>query len=152
MTVTVPPQHRLGGLINTPRTSTLTPITPQSAYKTPAGPSDQITPHSYQIKMPAGASPLTTSPFKSGDDPAVTITTPSTLTRCLSVQDCLGNDNIERLRSVEPAKDKVPKKKVITKKANMPRISENILRQRSTRIKRKPRIFNIECVNKPTYF
>ena len=63
-----------------------------------------------------------------------------------------GNDNIERLRSVEPAKDKVPKKKVITKKANMPRISENIIRQRSTRIKRKPEIFNIKCVNKPTYF
>ena len=76
----------------------------------------------------------------------------STRTRCLGVQDCLGNDNIERLRSVTPGKDKVPKKKVLTKKAKMPRIAENIIRQRSTRIKRKPKIFNIECVNKPTYF
>eukprot|EP00092_Neocalanus_flemingeri_P036782 GFUD01040043.1.p1 GENE.GFUD01040043.1~~GFUD01040043.1.p1 ORF type:complete len:2751 (-),score=928.30 GFUD01040043.1:212-8194(-) len=80
MTVTVPLQHRLGGLTNTPRTSSITPTTPQSAYKTPAGtPTNPATPHSYQIKMPAGASPLTTSPFKTGDDPAVTITTQSLL-------------------------------------------------------------------------
>merc|ERR1719483_325588 len=52
-----------------------------SAYKTPSGTPtlDPATPHVYQIKMPAGASPLTTSPFKTGDDPAVTITTQSLL-------------------------------------------------------------------------
>merc|ERR1719369_684792 len=38
-----------------------------------------MTPHGYQIKMPAGASPLTTSPFKKDDDPAVTITTQALL-------------------------------------------------------------------------
>ena len=90
MTVTVPPQHRLGGLSNSPRGVTVssTPSTPQaapkpreetvttplSAYKTP-----QLTPHSYQMRMPNGASPLTVSPFKIDEDPAVVFTTQSLL-------------------------------------------------------------------------
>ena len=78
MTVTVPPQHRLGGLSNSPRavaTAAATPSTPQSGAKTPL----VATPHGYQIQMPDGVSPLTVSPFKSGDDSAVTITTQSLL-------------------------------------------------------------------------
>ena len=94
MTVTVPPQHRLGGLSNSPRGVTVsqtvsfapstpqsahrqreeTVTTPQSAYKTP-----QMTPHSYQMRMPNGASPLTVSPFKVDEDPAVVFTTQSLL-------------------------------------------------------------------------
>ena len=68
MTVTVPPEHRLGSLSNSPRGSAITASTTLGT-----------TPHSYQIKMPAGASPLTVSPFKSGEDPAVSITTQSLL-------------------------------------------------------------------------
>ena len=85
MTVTVPPHHRLGGLSNSPRSTPSTPqaaakpreemlSTPQSAYKTP-----QLTPHSYQMRMPNGASPLTVSPFKVDEDPAVVFTTQSLL-------------------------------------------------------------------------
>merc|ERR1719282_294735 len=33
MTVTVPPQHRLGGLSNSPRSVTTTPTTPQAGNK-----------------------------------------------------------------------------------------------------------------------
>ena len=68
MTVTVPPEHRLGSLSNSPRGSAIT-----------APATLGTTPHSYQIKMPAGAAPLTVSPFKSGEDPAVSITTQSLL-------------------------------------------------------------------------
>ena len=90
MTVTVPPQHRLGGSSNSPRAVTVssipsTPVaaprvreenvaTPQSAYKTPPA-----IPHSYQMRMPNGASPLTVSPFKVDEDPAVVFTTQSLL-------------------------------------------------------------------------
>ena len=65
MTVTVPHQHRLGGLSNSPRAV--------SSSSTPG------TPHGYQIQMPDGVSPLTVSPFKTGEDSAVTITTQSLL-------------------------------------------------------------------------
>ena len=69
--VTAPSQHRLGGL-NPPRTPSM------SAYKAPTGSPEPATPHSYQIKMPAGASPLT-SLFLPGDDPTVIFTTQSLL-------------------------------------------------------------------------
>merc|ERR1719342_311343 len=75
MTVTVPPQHRLGGLSNSPRSvTTTTPSTPQSSKTPTFG-----TPHGYQIQMPDGVSPLTVSPFKGGDDQVVTVTTQSLL-------------------------------------------------------------------------
>merc|ERR1719480_342709 len=72
MTVTVPPQHRLGGLSNSPRAVNIsnTPSTPQTPGSTP---------HGYQIQMPDGVSPLTVSPFKSADDSSVTIQTQSLL-------------------------------------------------------------------------
>ena len=72
MTVTVPPQHRLGGLSNSPRavSSSNAPSTPQTPGSTP---------HGYQIQMPDGVSPLTVSPFKSADDSSVTIKTQSLL-------------------------------------------------------------------------
>ena len=73
MTVTVPPQHRLGGLSNSPRAVTTGP----SAPSTPQ--TGGVTPHGYQIQMPDGVSPLTVSPFKSADDSSVTITTQSLL-------------------------------------------------------------------------
>ena len=75
MTVTVPPQHRLGGISNSPRPVSTAPGTPQSS-KTPGTPG---TPHGYQIQMPDGVSPLTVSPFKAGEETSVTVTTQSLL-------------------------------------------------------------------------
>ena len=59
----MPPKHRLGG-ITTPRQPSPAPSMPQSAYRTPQGaPTEGETPHSYQMAMPAGASPLVNSLF-----------------------------------------------------------------------------------------
>ena len=97
--VTVPPQHRLGG-ITTPSNLTtptrnahlaaleaVSPATPETVYATPPtqlstgrtqNPSGGGgTPHDYHISLPSGVSPLTTSPFAEHDGPAVPITTTS---------------------------------------------------------------------------
>ena len=73
MAVTVPLQHRLGVL--TPRATT--PSTPVSAYRTPSA--DTPTPHSFQMSMPYGASPLTSSPFPAEAGPALPLTTTALL-------------------------------------------------------------------------
>jgi hypothetical protein len=83
MAVTVPPQHRLGGAgagPSTPRQQALpsAPATPLSAYRTPSAPAP-ATPHSYQMQMPAGASPLVSSPFGAEAGPAVVLTTQALL-------------------------------------------------------------------------
>ena len=96
--VTVPPQHRLGGItassnLATPTRNThlaaleaVSPATPETVYSTPptqvsAGRTHNIsgggTPHDYHIKLPSGVSPVTTSPFGEQDGPAVAITTTS---------------------------------------------------------------------------
>jgi len=80
LAVTVPPQHRLGG-VTTPRQPPAAPSTPQSAYRTPSGaPAEGETPHSYQMAMPLGFSPLVNSPFGAEAEPVV----PLTITALLS--------------------------------------------------------------------
>merc|ERR1719361_1747689 len=89
LAVTVPPHHRLGG--NTPRQQTPSATTaisrelfstPLSSFNnkaaTPA-PETPPTPHSFQMTMPAGASPLVNSPFPTEAGPAVPLTTTSLL-------------------------------------------------------------------------
>ena len=99
MSVTVPPQHRLGGIVaTTPQRAAIsspaqaTPSvfgsffsTPQSAYKTPSGgaggPPSPVTPHNYQISLPDGVSPIIVSPFMKSEtqSAAVPITTQALL-------------------------------------------------------------------------
>ena len=97
--VTVPPQHRLGGISASPNIGTpirnshlaaleaVSPATPETVYATPpTQPSGGRvhnasggggTPHDYHINLPTGVSPLTTSPFGDQDGPAVPVTTTS---------------------------------------------------------------------------
>jgi E3 SUMO-protein ligase RanBP2 len=103
LSVTVPPQHRLGGLstastpqrvVPSPAAMATPPVshsffsTPQSAYKTPSGgasqPSPSTTPHNHQISLPDGVSPVIRAPFIISDAAqtgaaAVPITTQSLL-------------------------------------------------------------------------
>merc|ERR1719295_2429907 len=66
--ITVPPQHRLGVKPQPP------PVQPPPAPGTP-----NSSTHSYQMAMPKGASPVTSSPFAGQEGPAVPITTTSLL-------------------------------------------------------------------------
>ena len=76
MSVTVPQQHRFGTPSTPQQFSVHPPSTPPSAYKTPgAGPA---TPHGFQIPLPFNT-PVASSPFNTGDAPAVAITTQSLL-------------------------------------------------------------------------
>ena len=65
-------------LLRTPRLPP-NPSTPPSHYKTPSAGAEVTPLHSYQMQMPAGASPLVNSPFGAEAGPAVVLTTQALL-------------------------------------------------------------------------
>ena len=92
LAVTVPPHHRLGGSTPckvAPPPSTASSSTPiaRELFSSPFSnnkaatpvPETPPTPHSFQMTMPAGASPLVNSPFPTEAGPAVPLTTTSLL-------------------------------------------------------------------------